>query len=338
VRKFGRPDLFITFTCNPTWEEIREELFFGQSPSDRHDLIARVFQRKLQKFMSVIKDSHIFGQTLCWMYTIEWQKRGLPHSHMLIWLADKIKSDDIDSIICAEIPDPQIDPILHNVVTKNMIHGPCGSLNRNSPCMIDGKCSKKFPRELIAETQTGEDSYPLYRRRKPEDGGFTTNLKKGTRDIEVDNRWIVPYNPLLSKMFQAHINVEWCHSVKSIKYICKYINKGSDQAVFEVFGNQNPLDEVLAYQVGRYICSNEALWRIFGFHIHERYPAVKKLSVHLENGQRVYFRPENLQRQMQAPPRTTLTAFFELCQEDSFAKTLLYCDVFRYYNFSAQKR
>jgi hypothetical protein len=44
--------------------------------------------------------------------------------------------------------------------------------------------------------------------------------------------WIVPYNPVLSKMFQAHINVEWCHSMKSIKYICKYINKGSDQAVF----------------------------------------------------------------------------------------------------------
>ena len=23
VRKFGRPDLFITFTCNPTWPEIK---------------------------------------------------------------------------------------------------------------------------------------------------------------------------------------------------------------------------------------------------------------------------------------------------------------------------
>ena len=44
VRKYGRPDLFITFTCNSQWDEIRNELFPQQSPSDRHDLTARVFR------------------------------------------------------------------------------------------------------------------------------------------------------------------------------------------------------------------------------------------------------------------------------------------------------
>ena len=75
------------------------------------------------------------------------------------------------------------------------------------------------------------------------------------------------------------------------------------------------MDEVEAFQLGRYISSNEAVWRILGMPIHERYPTVVHLSVHLENGQRVYFnvdnfRPENLLE----PPRTTLTAFFVLCQ------------------------
>ena len=135
------------------------------------------------------------------MYTIEWQKRGLPRAQLLFWLKEKIISNAIDRIISAEIPNPQGDLLLHAIVTKNMIHGPCGNLNKNSHCKVDGKCSKSFPRDLNAETHLGEDSYPLCRRRKPEDGDFTTKIKmkllKGYEEIEIDNRWVVPYNCLL---------------------------------------------------------------------------------------------------------------------------------------------
>eukprot|EP00960_Hanusia_phi_P017248 507608-Hanusia_phi.AAC.1 len=73
-------------------------------------------------------------------------------------------------------------------------------------------------------------------------------------------------------MFEAQINVELCSSVKSIKYICSYICKGSDAAVIEVQRSGNPqeddaqpgsrrlIDEVEEYQQGRYISSNEAVW------------------------------------------------------------------------------
>ena len=71
-------------------------------------------------------------------------------------------------------------------------------------------------------------------------------------------------------MFQTHINVEWCHSLKSIKYICKYINKGSDQDVFQLQNTAPILGEVQSFVLGRYISSNEAVWRILGFPIHER--------------------------------------------------------------------
>lgn len=93
-----------------------------------------------------------------------------------------------------------------------------------------------------------------------------------------------------------------------------------------------------SFQLGRYICSNEAIWRILGMPIHERFPPVQHLSVHLENGQRIYFRADNLQQQLQAPPRTTLTAFFELCQSDPFAKTILYPDVPHYYTWNASQK
>lgn len=343
VRKFGRPDLFITFTCNPTWKEITAHLLPGQKSMDRHDIIARVYRQKLRKLMEVIKDSGIFGDIQCWLYSIEWQKRGLPHAHILVWLQEKIRSTDIDKIISAEFPNPEEDPLLFEVVTKNMVHGPCGNLNKKSPCMVDGKCTKKYPKNLLQETQTGEDGYPLYRRRKPGDGGFTAKIKMRSssgnmQEIEIDNKWVVPYNPLLSKMFQAHINVEWCHSVKSIKYICKYVNKGSDQAVFELQKTTPVTDEVLAFQMGRYISSNEAAWRIFNLPIHERDPTVMHLNVHLENGQRIYFTPDNLHQRMTDPPATTLTAFFSLCSSDSFAKTLLYCDVPQYYTWQPSRK
>lgn len=337
VRDYGRPDLFITFTCNPHWDEILSCLLPGQSPTDRHDITARVFRQKLKSMMDLIVKLEVFGPIRCWMYSIEWQKRGLPHAHILIWCVNKIQPNQIDNIICAEIPDSIIDPELFEIVTKNMVHGPCGALNIHSPCMIDGKCSKRYPRQLTSETITGNDGYPQYRRRSTDDNGRSITLKVRNNDVVIDNRWIVPYCPLLSKIYKAHINVEYCNSVKSIKYICKYVNKGSDMAVFGV-APANNLDEIKQYQMGRYISSNEAIWRIFSFPIHERYPTVLHLAVHLENGQRVYFTTENVAERAAQPPATTLTAFFSLCQTDDFAKTLLYSEVPRYYTWNASRK
>ncbi|GBN22032.1 hypothetical protein AVEN_87745-1 [Araneus ventricosus] len=98
--------------------------------------------------------------------------------------------------------------------------------------MKKGTCSKMCPLHFIKETQFATDGYPLYRRRKPEDGGQTATVKMKSDSVVIDNRWIVPYNPLLLKMFDAHINVECCNSVKCIKYILKDVHKGSDQVVF----------------------------------------------------------------------------------------------------------
>jgi hypothetical protein len=90
------------------------------------------------------------------MYSIEWQKSGLPHAHILIWLRDKTKSDQIDSFSSAGLSDLQRDPRLYEIIVKNMIHG---------PCMKVGKCTKRNPRQRLHDAQTGDDGYPLYRRR-----------------------------------------------------------------------------------------------------------------------------------------------------------------------------
>lgn len=84
------------------------------------------------------------------MYVVEFQKRGLPHVHMLVWLDAESKRNltkDVDKFVSSEIPDPLTDPIGYEAVKSLMIHGPCGLQNNKSPCMINGVCSKHFPKK-----------------------------------------------------------------------------------------------------------------------------------------------------------------------------------------------
>lgn len=52
------------------------------------------------------------------MQTFEWQKRGLPHSHNLIWLNEKIRANQIDQVLRAEFLNPEKHPELHNIIFK----------------------------------------------------------------------------------------------------------------------------------------------------------------------------------------------------------------------------
>jgi hypothetical protein len=91
VRYCGKPDLFITMTCNPAWPDITAKLFPGQTAQDRPDLVSRVFKTKLDELLYDLKERKFFGRTVAFIYVIEFQKRGLPHAHILLILhpADK---------------------------------------------------------------------------------------------------------------------------------------------------------------------------------------------------------------------------------------------------------
>ena len=128
-----------------------------------------------------------------------------------------------------------------------------------------------------------------------------------------------------------------CNSVKSIKYICKYINKGSDMTMVQL-EDKDKYDEIKRFQMARYISSNEAVWRILDFPIQQRYPAIIQLAVHLENGQRIYFTENNIRERIQTPPKTMLTSYFYLCGIDEFAKTILYQEIPQYYTWQVSSK
>ncbi|WVZ84621.1 hypothetical protein U9M48_031635, partial [Paspalum notatum var. saurae] len=203
---YGPPHKFTTFTCNPNWDEIEDALRFepGQKASYRSDIVVRVFHMKLQEYLSDIKEGRIFGSVCAVAHSNEFQKRGLPHSHILVWQCDtgrEPSAEDIDTYISVELPDPSMDPLGFSLVQEFMIHGPCGPFNPNSQCMKNGKCTKNYPKPFRIDTSFDPEGYPLYRR---QDNRITV-WKNG---VQLDNRWVVPHNLAVPKKYQAHINVE----------------------------------------------------------------------------------------------------------------------------------
>ncbi|KAF7826480.1 uncharacterized protein G2W53_017644 [Senna tora] len=108
------------------------------------------------------------------------------------------------------------------------------------------------------------------------------------RNVCVDNSWVVPYNPLLLLKYNCQINVEICSSMKSVKYLYKYIHKGPDRVNMMVCPESN-IDEVKQYIDARWVCALEALWRIYKFSMSRIYPTYERLQIHMPNMQRVQF-------------------------------------------------
>ncbi|XP_038701878.1 uncharacterized protein LOC119998611 [Tripterygium wilfordii] len=316
----GCPDLFITFTCNPKWPEIQYMLgAIGQTnASMRPDIVDRVFQIKLHELMNDIKKNKHFGRTIAVLYTIEFQKRGLPHAHILVFLHPDDKcptTTHIDKIISAEIPNNSQDCQGYLAVQNYMIHGPCGVLNPNAPCMKEKKCAKHFPKKYYSETTIDGNGFPIYRRRK-------TGASVTKRDVCLDNQYVVPYNRDLLVKYQAHLNVELCNHSRSIKYLFKYVNKQPDRAtailqlgIDKVDGQKRPssqnIDEIKQYVDCRYISATEACWRIFQFNINYREPAVERLSFHLPNQQNIIFQDGSVLEDVVDNDRVGKTIFTE---------------------------
>ncbi|KAG9087439.1 hypothetical protein FS749_002919 [Ceratobasidium sp. UAMH 11750] len=170
ARLLGPPQFFVTMTANPNWPEITNALLPGQTPADQPDLANRIFELKQRALLDDITKNHVFGCCIAYVYTIEFQKRGLPHMHLLVWVEKAshiLTPEDVDDVISAELPDPA-DNLLYETVTSTMLHGPCGPNFPTSPCWDAEKqtCTKGYwpLKPWSANTVLVHNSYPQYRR------------------------------------------------------------------------------------------------------------------------------------------------------------------------------
>ena len=209
----GNPTFFVTMTCNSNWPEIQSQLRPGQDFTDIPAVVVRVFKRKLALLLQTLKTMFPHaGRVLYCIHCVEFQKRGLPHAHILIkFTSDCVHPSDIDSIVSAEVPFDPRDALLVNTFMRHNHPSPNRPLSRYCQYKLpDGTraCRFKYPRPLQQTTTVDTEGRIHYRRRRPGD------------------EMIVPHClPLLQK-FECHINFEVANTSHIFQYLFKYIHKG----------------------------------------------------------------------------------------------------------------
>jgi hypothetical protein len=209
-------------TENPQWKDVSNALPPGFSSSDRPDIMCRIFQLQKEELLHDLTEKHVLGRVLGHVSVVKFQKQGLPHCHIMLFMhpADVPRTrDSIDCLVSAEIPDPKKEPTLFRLVGQTMIHGPCTAAR----CLVNGICLKPYQ----DGTELPEDSYPSYCRRKSD----ITISKAGQN---YDSRFVVPHNKFLLLKYECHMKVEVPYGINATKYLFKYICKGIDRSALEL--------------------------------------------------------------------------------------------------------
>jgi hypothetical protein len=116
--------------------------------------------------------------------------------------------------------------------------------------------------------QMGKDLHLVYRRR---DDGRVVEV----RNSKLDNRWVIPFNPSLLMLYNCHINIEICSSIKAVKYLYKYIYKGPNGTSYSVDKSDNcdkvVIDAIKRFRDARYVTPPEAAYRLYGVSLYQMY-------------------------------------------------------------------
>ena len=149
---------------------------------------------------------------------------------------------------------------------------------------------------------------------------------------------VVAYNPTLLIRYNAHINVEYCSHIGSIKYLYYYLHKGHDRAQIKIDKNKNKetqdvCEEITNYLDTRYIGPIEVACRILELPMSGRSHAVYWLAIHTENQQGIIFEEYKVENILSKNNNTTLTAYFELNKIDKKARNMKYVNIPTKYYF-----
>ncbi|KIO06493.1 hypothetical protein M404DRAFT_24699 [Pisolithus tinctorius Marx 270] len=111
---YGNPTFFVTMTWNTVWPEIVSQLQPGQTFTDIPAMVVHVFKCKLALLIKTLKTMFSnAGHVLYCIHSVEFQKWGLPHAHILLkYTASCDSASNINAVVSAKIPDDPLDALL----------------------------------------------------------------------------------------------------------------------------------------------------------------------------------------------------------------------------------
>nr|XP_021330385.1 uncharacterized protein LOC101882679 [Danio rerio] len=206
IRQLGTPTFFCTFSAaEMRWPEIvtvikaqqGEEIDFSQLDwatkceilRSNPVTVMRMFEKRVDALMAhlLLSPAQPIGEVEDFFYRVEFQARGSPHIHLLAWVKDapdpeedndETICDFIDRYVSCKLPDPNVDPELHKIVTEVQLH----SRNHSKSCK-KGKvvCRFGFPKLPMPKTMI---THPMPERPDEGDDEPTDSAakKKARRD------------------------------------------------------------------------------------------------------------------------------------------------------------
>uniref|UniRef100_A0A183CP12 Helitron_like_N domain-containing protein n=1 Tax=Globodera pallida TaxID=36090 RepID=A0A183CP12_GLOPA len=328
VRHLGAPTWFVTFTGNPKWPEIVEALRGRQNYVHRADIVCRIFMDKATEFIKDLTERHVLGKVAGWCYSVEHQKRGMPHIHMLLILdeASHITTpEQVNEYVSARIPalptsadqsaEAKQQRRLWHYVTTMMLH------DCNSACLDGSKCRKHFPKRSVIRTMF---VYHLKTATNGTSQGVETKTKQWTTTI---------FQPTIQREDGMKFAISVFHTADANRQ--DYIRGAKSGDGADVYD----YDEIAATFKVRYMTAMEAYLRLHSYKIVQTSHQIYTLSVHDEGGRTIVVEEGHEEEGFNRLARDTrLTGFFKLCAADSFARTLRYDQIPYYYSWNERNR
>ena len=189
--------------------------------------MSRKFSQKFHDFFKT--EGAVLGTVTHHFYKKEYQSRGAPHYHILLWIegAPVAGADEEEEVlrwiqerITCRIPEEDSNPELHQLVTKYQYHK-CSKYCQRRKRVKGGtfitRCRFGFPRETC-ETATlfsVEECMKLAHTK-------IYKLPRSPEEIRINN-----YNPLLLMLWKANIDLQYIgeSSLAIARYVTGYVTK-----------------------------------------------------------------------------------------------------------------